>query len=73
MREMILIAAILVCPLMMLLMMRHGHGHGHGHGARDNANVATPELRRRRAEIDRLIAQRNEPTPEERTPEEALP
>src|SRR6266540_997824 len=34
MRELLIIALVLACPLMMLWMMRgHGHGHsGHGHG-----------------------------------------
>lgn len=33
MREALLAAVVLICPLMMLWMMRGGHGHGgHGHG-----------------------------------------
>jgi len=66
MRELILIAAILVCPLMMMLMMRHGHGHGHE--APDEAKVSTSELHRRRDELDRVISEREETALEERTP-----
>ena len=49
---------VLVCPLMMVWMMRGGHGHGsHAHGhehAHEPASI--DELRRRRDELDRQIA-----------------
>jgi hypothetical protein len=72
MRELLFIALVLVCPLMMMFMMRgHGHGHGgsasgqfggdgeHGAGNAEEARELTAdELRRRRAELDNLIAER---------------
>jgi len=38
MKELLFIALVLACPLMMVLMMRgHGHGgHAHGHGGGGN-------------------------------------
>jgi hypothetical protein len=65
-----LLLLILACPLMMILMMRGGHGHSGGHAGHrgglhdghDHASEPEPdstqELRRRRDEVDRLIAQR---------------
>ena len=74
MRELLLLLLLLACPLAMVLMMRGGHGHGrHGHGRTrpgsdhtlgeavgDGAIVSTEELRSRRDELDRLIADREE-------------
>jgi hypothetical protein len=72
MRELLLIALVLACPLMMIFMMR-GHGHGHGssasgptgpHSEHSPGTAEEPreqtadELRRRRAELDTLIAER---------------
>lgn len=59
---------VLACPLMMMLMMRGGHGHG-GHGGdapgchggdkhEDTPAESTDDLRRRREELDRAIAER---------------
>ena len=60
---------ILVCPLMMVWMMRghgghgghasHGAGHGHIHGdaGEMSGTGSLDELRRRRAELDAEIAQ----------------
>ena len=67
MREVLFIALVLVCPLMMIFMMRGGHGHGGGHagqagGGHDHEvearEASTDELRRRRDELDRLIEER---------------
>jgi hypothetical protein len=66
MREVFVVALVLICPLMMIWMMRgHGHGHGHSHGAagrEDHENghqhTSTDELRRQRAELDREIDER---------------
>jgi hypothetical protein len=86
MREVLFIAFVLACPLMMMWMTRGGHGHGHGagHGGRshgghdevtDAKNVSTQDLRRQRDELDRQIEQREqwEPQPEpEPEPEREL-
>ena len=48
---------VLVCPLMMLMMMR-GMAHG-GHG-RGHAPTSTAELRRRRDELDQQLAEREQ-------------
>src|SRR5512133_1254321 len=52
---------VLACPLMMVLMMR---GHGRHAGSRDQEagprEASTDELRRRRAELDRLIEEREQ-------------
>jgi len=58
---------VLACPLMMVFMMRGGHGHGggeagpgsggHGHEPEPN-QTSTDDLRRQRAELDRLIDER---------------
>jgi hypothetical protein len=66
MREVLFIALVLVCPLMMIFMMRGGHGHGgHAggrHGGRDHEaaprRASTHELRYQRDELDRLIEER---------------
>ncbi len=53
---------VLACPLMMVFMMRGGHGHGHGGDAHgepaEPAETSMDDLRRRRAELDRLIDER---------------
>ncbi len=62
MRELLFIALIVACPLMMLMMMRGGHGHGGhgGHGTEVAAHeTSTDDLRRQRAELDRLIDERD--------------
>jgi hypothetical protein len=59
---------VLACPLMMVFMMRGGHGNGHGgqgghaggcHGGHGQEpaprETSTDDLRRRRADLDRLI------------------
>lgn len=69
MREVLIAAVVLVCPLMMLWMMRGGHGHGgHGHGEHnhDLDDAHAPLMRERstrglhelRGEIDRMIEER---------------
>ena len=65
MRELLLVALVLACPVMMVLMMRGGHGHQHGHARRHQADnpaaaeqASTEELRRRRDELDRSIDER---------------
>jgi len=78
MRELLLIAIVLACPLMMLLMMRGGHGRHadgkahhdggcghHGHGGGNESERSTTDLVRQRDELDRLIAarERDESTP----------
>ena len=78
MRELLLIAIILACPLMMMFMMRGGHGHGahgeahgggggHGHGDSSGEPRSSAELRRERDDLDRLIEEREaeeqKPTP----------
>jgi hypothetical protein len=66
MRELLVIALVLACPLMMLLMMR-SHRHGGGDGPRE---VTTNDLRRRRDELDRQIEEREQfdPAQPEREP-----
>ena len=71
---------ILACPLLMVWMMRghsgHGghasHGAGHGHVHRDademSGTNSLDELRRRRAELDTEIAQREQSEAETKTP-----
>ena len=62
MREMLFIVLIVACPLMMMLMMRGGHG-GQGHGSHgpdvQPHETSTDDLRRQRAELDRLIDERD--------------
>jgi hypothetical protein len=56
-----LVLLVLACPLMMLFMMR-GHGRGGDQDGHESAaapgDVSTEELRRRRDELDRQIAER---------------
>jgi Protein of unknown function (DUF2933) len=65
MRELLIIALVLACPLMMVLMMRGGHSHGHMHGEILPDPKSTAELRRRRDELERQIEERKS---EEETP-----
>jgi hypothetical protein len=79
MRELLLIAIVLACPLMMMFMMRGGHGHGghgshtgergneggHGHGDSSREPRSSAELRRERDDLERLIEARET---EEQTP-----
>jgi hypothetical protein len=64
MRELLFIALVLACPLMMMFMMRDGHRHGGGHAGHgghvhgSNTGDSTEDLRRRREELDRLIEER---------------
>ena len=71
MREVLFIALVLACPLMMMFMMRGGHGHGgqagHGggwHGGHDNGSdtkdASTQDLRRQCDELDRRIDEREQ-------------
>lgn len=73
MKELLFIALVFACPLMMILMMR-GHGHGghagriggrQDHGDPSSEPRSSAELRRQRDELDRLIEQREV---EEETP-----
>lgn len=64
MRELLLIALIVACPLMMMWMMRGGHGHGGSHDSSEPKSIA--ELRRERDELEGLIEERE--TEEESTP-----
>jgi hypothetical protein len=73
MKDVLFIALVLACPLMMILMMR-GHGPGghagqiggrHGHGDISSEPKSAAELRRQRDELDRLIEEREA---EEETP-----
>jgi hypothetical protein len=70
MREVLFIALALACPLMMIFMMR-GHGHGSSAGGQSGRHgghneelgstaSSAEELRRRRDELDRLIAERED-------------
>ena len=76
MKELLFIALVLGCPLIMVFMMRgHGHGsHTHGHSEVGNEHRDTPteltstaELRHQRDELERLIEERERaeetPTP----------
>lgn len=65
--SLLLLLVLLACPLLMWLMMRGGLGHGHGgHGSHHAAAIdgrhgdapSTDDLRRRRTELDREIAER---------------
>ena len=64
MSRLLILALVLACPLMMLWMMRgHRHGGHDGNGAGDTGETSsegrsTAQLRRQRAELDRLIEQR---------------
>jgi hypothetical protein len=67
MREVLFIALVLACPLMMVFMMRGGHGHGGGHadgghGGHDHAprEASIDDLRGQRDELDRLIEEREQ-------------
>jgi hypothetical protein len=61
-RELLFIALVLACPLMMIWMMR---GHGHDQGDTSSEPRSAAELRRQRDELDRLIEEREV---EEETP-----
>lgn len=63
MREPLLIAVVVACPLMMIWMMRGGHdhgGHAHGHAHDDGSRPpkSASQLRRERDELERLIEER---------------
>jgi hypothetical protein len=60
MRELLFVALVLACPLMMVFMMRGGHGHGgaNAHGDNESRQPTTDDLRRQRHELDRQIEQR---------------
>jgi hypothetical protein len=63
MTELLFIALVVACPLMMMLMMRGGHGHGgHAPKARSDepSEMSTASLRRLRADVDSLIAERTQ-------------
>ena len=70
MRELLFIALVLACPLVMVFMMRGGHGHGgnsHAGGCHnadgagyEHDDVSTDDLHRRRDQVDRLIAEREQ-------------
>jgi hypothetical protein len=55
---------VLACPLMMVFMMRGMHGGRGAQGDHDHGSPAEPaetsvdDLRRRRAELDRMIDER---------------
>lgn len=66
---------VLACPVMMMVMMRGGHGHGgqgshtggcHGGPGHEPASHETSigGLRRQRADLDRLIEEREAERPE---------
>jgi hypothetical protein len=63
-----LLLLFLACPLMMVFMMRGGHGHGHGHAEHkvDRRETSADDLRRQRAELDRLIEEREDAEQQER-------
>jgi hypothetical protein len=67
-----LLLLVLACPLMMMLMMRGGHGHSHGseheHHDEGATEATTAELLRHRAELDRLIEEREQEELETRAP-----
>ena len=48
MRELLFIAVVLACPLMMILMMRGGHG-GHDHDAKPRGAAASWSFRQWRS------------------------
>jgi len=71
MREVLFIALVLACPLMMIWMMRGGDGHGghagHGggvygghHDGPHAKEVSTQDLRCQRDELERLIEEREQ-------------
>jgi len=69
MKDLLLIALILVCPLAMVWMMSRGHGHGGNSGPHNGradteelgpGELPTEALRRERDELDRLIAAREQ-------------
>ena len=51
---------ILACPLMMVFMMRGHGGHGGAHQHHDPSTASVDELRRKRDELDREIATRED-------------
>ena len=62
MKDILFIALILACPVAMAWMMSRGHGHGSAAGSHavheHPSELSTDELRRQRAELDRVIAAR---------------
>ena len=64
--SLLLLLVLLACPLLMWLMMRGRHGHGYGGHSHHAATIdghhgdapSTDDLRRRRTELDREIAER---------------
>ena len=60
MKEALFLLLILACPLMMVWMMRGGHRHGSNADDCDSGEPGDSmgDLRRRRDELDRLIAER---------------
>jgi hypothetical protein len=69
MREILFIALMLACPLMMMFMMRGGHGHGGGHAGGGHRGhdrglapreASTDDLCCQRDELDRLIEEREQ-------------
>lgn len=64
MREVLIAAVVLMCPLMMLWMMRGGHRHGEHDYDLDDAHQplmrerSTRGLHELRDEIDRMIEER---------------
>jgi hypothetical protein len=65
-RELLFVALVLACPLMMIWMMR-GHTHGgdsgqvvgrRAHNDISSGTKSAAELRRQRDELDRLIQER---------------
>jgi hypothetical protein len=72
MSQYLFLLLFLACPLLMMFMMRsHGHGHGQGdgghaghpgcghggHSGQSDDRTSVDDLRRRRDELDRQIAE----------------
>ena len=64
MKDILFIALILTCPVAMACMMSRGHGRGSAAGSHSvherPSEVSTDELRRQRAELDRVITARGQ-------------